>query len=93
MKYPILSAALLWALALSNSSCDRGNERPENKSKIKEAVKDSVTQDFELYKGARDSLKQSEEKNRNDLDAVDKDLNKIMSVQGLLVGATISAER
>jgi hypothetical protein len=67
----------LWPLyvAFVLLSCSPSEEAPkgEPKSKVKEAVKDVVTQDFKLYQGAKDSLKQSEEKHKSELEQIDKE--------------------
>jgi hypothetical protein len=49
------------------------NSKEPPKSKVKEAVKDAVTQDFKLYQGAKESLKESEEKHKSELEQIDKE--------------------
>ena len=55
-------------------SCSRNDEGPKSKpTTVKEAVKEVVTQDFKVYQGAKDSLKQSEEKHKSELEQIDKE--------------------
>jgi hypothetical protein len=42
-------------------------------SKVKEAVKEVVTKDFDLYKGAKDSLKESEAKHKSELEQMERE--------------------
>jgi hypothetical protein len=62
--------------ALVASSCSPREESPpaEAKNKVKEAVKEIVTQDFKAYEGAKESLKDSQEKSKSELDAADKQM-------------------
>jgi hypothetical protein len=50
---------------------DVATEKPAEK--IREAVKDVVTHDFKTLESARDALKQSEEKAKTALEALDKE--------------------
>lgn len=56
-------------------SCSRNEEGPKSRptTAAKETVKDVVTQDFKVYQGAKDSLKQSEEKHKSELEQIDKE--------------------
>jgi hypothetical protein len=68
-----ISCLTFLLLACSRSpSEDNDQNRPE--SKVKAAVKEVVTKDFELYKGTKDSLNQSELKHKSELDQIDKEL-------------------
>jgi hypothetical protein len=60
-------------LLMCSCSHKEENSQQEPKSQIKEAVKDVVTQDFKVYQGAKDSLKQSEEKHKSELEQIDKE--------------------
>jgi len=42
--------------------------------RVKEAVKDVVTQDFEHYEAAKKSLAESAQKSKEELDLIDKEL-------------------
>jgi len=67
----------LWVAAfLLVCGCSHKEEisEQEPKSQVKEAVKDAVTQDFKLYQGAKESLQQSEEKQKSQLEQIDKEL-------------------
>ena len=68
-------AALLW-LVLFMASCGSKDESAGNGSveKAREAVKDVVTRDLKALEGARESLKQSEEKSKAALETIDKEL-------------------
>jgi hypothetical protein len=69
----IITLAL--ALTLIIQSCGSKEENPKGESKVKAAVKETVTQDFKLYEGAKDALKQTEEKSKTQQQAIDKELN------------------
>jgi hypothetical protein len=63
----------LWISAGSSIfyGCDA---KKETVSKGREAVKEVVTQPFNALEGAKDSLKQSEDKNKAALEEADKEL-------------------
>jgi hypothetical protein len=67
---------LIFALFLLAQGCSPSEDNPsgESKSKIGEAVKEVVTKDFELYKAAKQSLKESTEKSKAQLEMVDQEL-------------------
>ncbi len=48
--------------------------QPEAKNKMREAVKEVVTKDFELYKDTKNSLKASEGKHNSELEKAEKEL-------------------
>jgi hypothetical protein len=75
MMKRLLRFSILWFVFVS-LSCSRNEEGPKSTptTAVKEAVKDVVTQDFKLHQGAKDSLKQSEEKQKSQLEQVDKEL-------------------
>ncbi|HTN72134.1 MAG TPA: hypothetical protein VMO00_13725, partial [Methylomirabilota bacterium] len=75
MKRYLRIATLCFACALLLYGCSHREENSQEapKSKVKEAVKDAVTQDFKLYQGAKDSLKESEEKHNSELEQIDKE--------------------
>jgi hypothetical protein len=62
--------------ALTAYGCSPREESPqgESKNKVKEAVKEAVTQDFKVYEGAKESLKESQDKSKSEIEAVDKEL-------------------
>jgi hypothetical protein len=66
---PTLSILLLLAL-VSCSGCD---SKPDTVSQGRETVKYFVTQPFNAFDSAKDSLKQSEEKNKAALEQADKE--------------------
>jgi hypothetical protein len=61
---------------LLSCSCTPKDNNDQNKpeGKVKAAVKEVVTKDFDLYKGAKDSLKESEQKHKSELEQIDKEL-------------------
>lgn len=61
---------------LLTQGCFRSPERESDakKSKIKEAVKEVVTQDFKSYEGAKQTLKEVDQKSRTQLEMIDKEL-------------------
>ncbi len=67
-------SALICAGLLAGG-CGSKNEANDTVEKVREDVKEVVTQEFTTLESARDSLKQSEEKTKTALDAVDKELN------------------
>ena len=75
MKLYLRLSTLCFACVLLTTSCNPKEEaaQGEPKSKVKEAVKDAVTQDFKLYQGAKESLKQSEERQKSELEQIDKE--------------------
>jgi hypothetical protein len=75
MKQHLRISTLSVAAVLLMCGCSHKeeNSRQEPKSQVKEAVKDAVTQDFKLYQGAKDSLKQSEDKHKFELEQTDKE--------------------
>jgi len=66
---------LILCLAFLSLSCSPREDasKSEPTSKVKEAVKGVVTQDFKVYQGAKESLKQSEEKHKSELEQIDKE--------------------
>ena len=68
--------AALLCVVIFAAGCGSKEEATDHKpvEKVREAVKDAVTQDFKTLEGARDSLKQSEEKTKAALESLDKDL-------------------
>jgi hypothetical protein len=74
MMKRLVRFAILYLLFVS-LSCSRNEEGPKSKptTAVKEAVKEVVTQDFKVYQGAKDSLKQSEEKHKSELEQIDKE--------------------
>jgi hypothetical protein len=74
MMKRLVRFAILCLLFVS-LSCSRNEEGRNSGSTtaVKEAVKDVVTQDFKIYQGAKDSLKQSEEKHTSELEQIDKE--------------------
>jgi len=71
MRSLFAAAALLLIFGCSHKE---ENSPQEPKSQVKEAVKDAITQDFKIYQGAKESLKQSEEKQKSQLEQIDKEL-------------------
>jgi hypothetical protein len=67
---------LFLAFFLLAQGCSRGGESEsgEAKSKVKEAVKEVVTQDFKSYEGAKQSLKEIDEKSRAQREMIDQEL-------------------
>ena len=67
---------VILATALTAYGCSAREESPqgESKNKVKEAVKEAVTQDFKVYEGAKKSLKESQDKSKSEIEAVDKEL-------------------
>ncbi|MSP37971.1 MAG: hypothetical protein EXR70_05720 [Deltaproteobacteria bacterium] len=65
MKYFLLAVLLLMA-----SACDSKNETV---SQSREAVKEVVTQPFNTLDAAKDSLRQSEDKQKAALEQADKE--------------------
>jgi len=61
---------LLSIAAITNSGCD---SKSDTVSQGREAVKGVVTQPFNALDSAKDSLKQSEEKNQAALEQADKE--------------------
>lgn len=68
---PLLCAVLL------AGGCGSKDETTANKpeEKVREAVKEVVTQEFKTLESAQDSLKQSEDKAKAALEAANKELN------------------
>jgi hypothetical protein len=70
----------LWSVilvtALTAYGCSPREKSPqgESKNKVKEAVKEAVTQDFKVYQGAKESLKESQDKSKSEIEAVHKEL-------------------
>jgi hypothetical protein len=62
--------------ALSAYGCSPREKSPQGecKNEVKEAVKEAVTQDFKVYEDAKKSLKESQDKSKSEIDAVDKEL-------------------
>ena len=61
---------MLAIVALPHYGCD---SKSDTVSKGREAVKEVVTQPFNTLEGAKNSLKQSEEKNKAALEEADKE--------------------
>jgi hypothetical protein len=61
-------------LLAQGCSPDKENASGEPKSKIKEAVKEVVTEDFRVYEAARQSLNQSAEKRKAQLETLDNEV-------------------
>ena len=74
MKSYLRFSTLCCAFVHLTCSCN-SKEAPqgEPKSNVKETVKDAVTQDLKLYQGAKESLKESEEKHKSQLEQIDKE--------------------
>jgi hypothetical protein len=70
----ILILALLVVILLGG--CGSKDEATTAKpvEKVREAVKDVMTQDFKTLEGARDTLKLSEEKTKAALETIEKEL-------------------
>jgi hypothetical protein len=66
----------LFCLVIIAGGCGSKNDNTAAKpvEKGREAVKDVVTQDFKTLEGAKDSLKQSDDKTKAALEALDKEL-------------------
>jgi hypothetical protein len=71
-KYLWFSTSCFVGILLSCSPREETNQI-ESKSKVKEAVKEVVTKDFDLYKGAKDSLKESEAKHKSELEQIERE--------------------
>ena len=76
LKRHLRVSIFCFACLLLAFSCSRREENSQDapKSKVKEAVKDAVTKDFQLYQGAKESLQRSEEKQKTGLEQIDKEL-------------------
>jgi hypothetical protein len=61
---------MLAIVVLPHYGCD---SKSDSVSKGREAVKEVVTQPFNILEGAKDSLKQSEEKTKAALEEADKE--------------------
>ena len=64
----------LFCLALLASGCGSKDEAKETVEKVRDDVREVVTQEFKTLESAKDSLKQSEEKTKAALEAADKEL-------------------
>ena len=55
---------VILATALTAYGCSPREESPqgESKNKVKETMKKAMTQDFKVYEGAKESLKESQDK-------------------------------
>jgi hypothetical protein len=75
MKRFLQLTAISFACVVVTCSCSPREETPQSqpKSKVKEAVKEVVTKDFDLYKGAKDSLKESETKHKSELEQMERE--------------------
>ena len=75
MKLYLRLSTLCFASVLLTTSCNSREKsaQGEPKSEVKAAVKEVVTKDFDLYKGAKDSLKESEQKHKSELEQIDKE--------------------
>ena len=71
MKRNVVMALCIGAGSLNFLACDA---KKEPVSKGREAVKQVVTQPFNALDSAKDSLKESEEKNKAALEEADKEL-------------------
>ena len=60
-------------LLLAPVSCSGCDSKPDTVSQGREAVKEVVTQPFNAFDSAKDSLKQSEEKNKAALEQGDQE--------------------
>lgn len=67
---------LFLTFLLLAQGCSRSpqSESDAEKSKIKEAVKEVITQDFKSYEGAKQSLKEIDEKSRAQREMIDQEL-------------------
>ena len=76
MKNYLSRTSATFACMLVLSSCRAGEETPKGDvaEKVKEAVKDTVTQDFKHYEAAKKTLAESAQKTKADLDLIDKEL-------------------
>jgi len=76
MKNSLWLISGAFACILLFSSCRAGEETPKGDAaeKVKEAVKDAVTQDFKHYEAAKKSLAESAQKSKAELDRIDKEL-------------------
>ena len=64
----------LFCIALLAGGCGSKDEAKETVEKVRDDVRDVVTQEFKTLESAKDSLKQSEEKTKAALEAADKEL-------------------
>ena len=71
MKRNLTGLALLSAILVSFIGCDGKNETV---SQGREAVKEVVTQPFNALNTAKDSLRQSEDKQKSALEDADKEI-------------------
>ncbi|MGE5218357.1 MAG: hypothetical protein ACM3SP_15285 [Chloroflexota bacterium] len=71
MKPSILVALWLGAGLVNFCGCD---SQKDTVSQGQEAVKKAVAQPLDALEGAKDSLKQSEEKNKSALEEIDQEL-------------------
>ena len=71
MKRHVVMALCIGAGSLIFFACDA---KKETVSKGREAVKEVVTQPFNAFDSAKDSLKQSEDKNKAALEEAEKEL-------------------
>jgi len=70
VKHSVCIALLLAAGLMINSACD---SKKDPVTSGREAVKDVVTQPFNALEGAKDALKQDEEKSKAALEALEKE--------------------
>lgn len=71
MKRTLFVAFWLCTGLLNFSSCD---SQEDTVSQGRKAVKEGITEPFNALEGAKDSLKQSEEKSKAALEEIDKEL-------------------
>ena len=64
MKRIVLQALVLFVIAVLISGCGRKEESPGEKSKAEVAVKEAVTKDLKMYKGAKQALEKIEKESQ-----------------------------
>ena len=72
-KENLFISCVTFLLVACSRSPSENNDQNRPESKVKAAVKEVVTKDFELYKGTKDSLNQSEQKHKSELEQIDKE--------------------
>ena len=73
-RFPI--AILVMVLIACGCSPKEESPKANSQNKVRDAVKEVVTENFKAYEGVKESLKESQDKNKSGIEAADQELSR-----------------